>query len=202
RPMTKDNHQLGKFDLTGLPPAPRGVPQIEVTFEIDVNGILHVTAEDKGTGNKNKITITNDQNRLSPEDIERMINDQNRLSPEDIERMINDAEKFAEDDKKVKDKAEARNELESYAYNLKNQIEDKEKLGGKLDEDDKKTIEEAVEEAISWLGSNAEASAEELKEQKKDLESKVQPIVSKLYKDAGAGGEEAPEEGSDDKDEL
>lgn len=187
RPMTKDNHQLGKFDLTGLPPAPRGVPQIEVTFEIDVNGILHVTAEDKGTGNKNKITITNDQNRLSPED---------------IERMINDAEKFAEDDKKVKDKAEARNELESYAYNLKNQIEDKEKLGGKLDEDDKKTIEEAVEEAISWLGSNAEASAEELKEQKKDLESKVQPIVSKLYKDAGAGGEEAPEEGSDDKDEL
>uniref|UniRef100_A0A183DAN4 Heat shock protein 70 n=1 Tax=Gongylonema pulchrum TaxID=637853 RepID=A0A183DAN4_9BILA len=86
RPMTKDNHILGKFDLTGIPPAPRGVPQIEVTFEIDVNGILHVTAEDKGTGNKNKITITNDHNRLSPED---------------IERMINDAEKFADDDKKV-----------------------------------------------------------------------------------------------------
>ncbi|UMM41932.1 hypothetical protein L5515_017967 [Caenorhabditis briggsae] len=187
RPMTKDNHQLGKFDLTGIPPAPRGVPQIEVTFEIDVNGILHVTAEDKGTGNKNKITITNDQNRLSPED---------------IERMINDAEKFAEDDKKVKEKAEARNELESYAYSLKNQIGDKEKLGGKLDEDDKKTIEEAVDEAISWLGSNADASAEELKEQKKELEGKVQPIVSKLYKDGGAGGEEAPEGGSDDKDEL
>lgn len=86
RPMTKDNHILGKFDLTGIPPAPRGVPQIEVTFEIDVNGILHVTAEDKGTGNKNKITITNDHNRLSPED---------------IERMINDAEKFADEDKKV-----------------------------------------------------------------------------------------------------
>lgn len=190
RPMTKDNHQLGKFDLTGIPPAPRGVPQIEVTFEIDVNGILHVTAEDKGTGNKNKITITNDQNRLSPED---------------IERMINDAEKFAEDDKKVKEKAEARNELESYAYSLKNQIEDKEKLGGKLDEEDKKTIEEAVEEAISWLGSNAEASAEELKEQKKDLEGKVQPIISKLYKDSGAGGEaggESADEGADEKDEL
>ncbi|WKY16165.1 hypothetical protein Q1695_001112 [Nippostrongylus brasiliensis] len=123
RPMTKDNHQLGKFDLTNIPPAPRGVPQIEVTFEIDVNGILHVTAEDKGTGNKNKITITNDQNRLSPED---------------IERMINDAEKFAEDDKKVKDQVEARNELESYAYSLKNQVGDKEKLGGKLDADDKK----------------------------------------------------------------
>ncbi|CAI5454963.1 unnamed protein product [Caenorhabditis angaria] len=185
RPMTKDNHQLGKFDLTGIPPAPRGVPQIEVTFEIDVNGILHVTAEDKGTGNKNKITITNDQNRLSPED---------------IERMINDAEKFAEDDKKVKEKAEARNELESYAYNLKNQIGDNEKLGGKLDEDDKKTIEEAVDEAISWLGSNEDASAEDLKEQKKELEGKVQPIISKLYKD-GEGGA-APEEGADEKDEL
>lgn len=107
RPMTKDNHLLGKFDLTGIPPAPRGTPQIEVTFEIDVNGILHVTAEDKGTGNKNKITITNDHNRLSPED---------------IERMINDAEKFADEDKKVKEGVEARNELESYAYSLKTQV--------------------------------------------------------------------------------
>ncbi|CAI4226756.1 unnamed protein product [Auanema sp. JU1783] len=189
RPMTKDNHQLGKFDLTGIPPAPRGVPQIEVTFEIDVNGILHVTAEDKGTGNKNKITITNDQNRLSPED---------------IERMINDAEKYAEDDKKVKEQVEARNELESYAYSLKNQIDDKEKLGGKLDDDDKKTIEEAVDEAISWLDSNREASVEDLKEQKKDLEGKVQPIISKLYKDGGAptGEEGAGAEGADEKDEL
>uniref|UniRef100_A0A914RP41 Heat shock protein 70 n=1 Tax=Parascaris equorum TaxID=6256 RepID=A0A914RP41_PAREQ len=134
-----NNHILGKFDLTGIPPAPRGVPQIEVTFEIDVNGILHVTAEDKGTGHKNQITITNDQNRLSPED---------------IERMINDAEKFADDDKKVKEQVEARNELEGYAYSLKNQIGDKEKLGGKLDDSDKKTIEEAVDEAISWLDSN------------------------------------------------
>ncbi|WKY16167.1 hypothetical protein Q1695_001112 [Nippostrongylus brasiliensis] len=186
RPMTKDNHQLGKFDLTNIPPAPRGVPQIEVTFEIDVNGILHVTAEDKGTGNKNKITITNDQNRLSPED---------------IERMINDAEKFAEDDKKVKDQVEARNELESYAYSLKNQVGDKEKLGGKLDADDKKTIEDAVDETISWLESNREASVDELKEHKKDLEEKVQPIISKLYKDAGgaAGGEPS---NTEEKDEL
>jgi heat shock protein 5 len=190
RPMTKDNHQLGKFDLTGIPPAPRGVPQIEVTFEIDVNGILHVTAEDKGTGNKNKITITNDHNRLSPED---------------IERMINDAEKFADEDKKVKEGVEARNELESYAYSLKNQIGDKEKLGGKLSDEDKKTIEDAVEEAISWLESNRDASVDDLKEHKKDLESKVQPIVSKLYAggappegegEGGAGG------GEDEKDEL
>merc|ERR1719422_1530628 len=118
RPMTKDNHLLGKFDITGIPPAPRGVPQIEVTFEIDANGIMVVSAEDKGTGNKEKITITNDNNRLSPED---------------IERMINDAEKFAEEDAALKGKVEARNELESYAYSLKNQLSDKEKLGGKLD---------------------------------------------------------------------
>ncbi|CAJ0601347.1 unnamed protein product [Cylicocyclus nassatus] len=158
RPMTKDNHELGKFDLTNIPPAPRGVPQIEVTFEIDVNGILHVTAEDKGTGNKNQITITNDQNRLSPED---------------IERMINDAEKFAEDDKKVKEQVEARNELESYAYSLKNQIGDKEKLGGKLSDEDKTTLEMAVDETIKWLESNREATVDELKEQKKELESKL-----------------------------
>uniref|UniRef100_A0A914YW72 Heat shock protein 70 n=1 Tax=Panagrolaimus superbus TaxID=310955 RepID=A0A914YW72_9BILA len=145
--------------------------------------------EDKGTGNKNKITITNDQNRLSPED---------------IERMINDAEKFADDDKKVKELVEARNEIESYAYSLKNQIGDEEKLGGKLSEDEKKTIEEAVDETISWLESNKEASVDELKEQKKDLEGKVAPIISKLY--AGqtppSGEGEDAEAGSDDKDEL
>ncbi|OZC08012.1 hypothetical protein X798_05008 [Onchocerca flexuosa] len=185
RPMTKDNHILGKFDLTGIPPAPRGVPQIEVTFEIDVNGILHVTAEDKGTGNKNKITITNDHNRLSPED---------------IERMINDAEKFADDDKKIKEQVEARNELESYAYSLKNQINDKEKLGGKLDDSDKKTIETALDDAISWLESHRDASVEELQEHKKELESKVQPIIGKLYKDQGAP---PPEHAAgEDKDEL
>jgi len=190
RPMTKDNHLLGKFDLTGIPPAPRGVPQIEVTFEIDVNGILHVTAEDKGTGNKNKITITNDHNRLSPED---------------IERMINDAEKFAEDDKRVKEGVEARNEIESYAYSLKNQIGDKEKLGGKLSDEDKSVVEKAVDETISWLDSNKEASVDELKERKKDLEGKVQPIISKLYAgqtppptDDGQGQGGAP----DEKDEL
>jgi heat shock protein 5 len=102
--MTKDNHELGKFDLNGIPPAPRGVPQIEVTFEIDVNGILRVPVEDKGTGNKNNIVIKNDQNRLSSED---------------IDRMIIDADRFAEEDKKTKERVEARNELEGYAYSLK-----------------------------------------------------------------------------------
>jgi len=193
RPMTKDNHQLGKFDLNGIPPAPRGVPQIEVTFEIDVNGILRVSAEDKGTGKKEKITITNDQNRLSPED---------------IEKMVNDAEKFADEDKKVKERVEARNEFESYAYSMKNQIGDKEKLGGKLSDEDKSTIEKALEKAISWLESHQEATAEEFKEQKKLLEDEVTPIVSKLYQ--GQGGAPPPEGGEaptgsdekDDKDEL
>merc|ERR1719341_2777204 len=131
--MTKDNHLLGKFDITGIPPAPRGVPQIEVTFEIDANGIMIVSAEDKGTGNKEKITITNDNNRLSPED---------------IEKMIKDAE--------LKSKVEARNELESYAYSLKNQLSDKEKLGGKLSDDEQSKIEEIINEKIKWLEDNTD----------------------------------------------
>jgi len=191
RPMTKDNHLLGKFDLTNIPPAPRGVPQIEVTFEIDANGILQVSAEDKGTGNKEKITITNDQNRLTPED---------------IERMINDAEKFADEDAKLKGRVEARNELESYAYSLKNQIGDKEKLGGKLSDEEKEKIEEIVNEKISWLEENQEAEADELKAQKKEMEDIIQPIIAKLYQDAGGapppGGDEAAGDEDEYKDEL
>jgi len=189
RPMTKDNHQLGKFDLTGIPPAPRGVPQIEVTFEIDANGILQVSAEDKGTGNKEKITITNDQNRLTPDD---------------IEKMIKDAERFADDDKKLKERVEARNELESYAYSLKNQIGDKEKLGAKLSDEEKTKMEEAIEASIKWLESNGDADSSELKKQKKELEDVVQPIIAKLYQQGGgaggAGG--SPPPSGDDKDEL
>ncbi|CAO2597807.1 Endoplasmic reticulum chaperone BiP [Lemmus lemmus] len=185
RPLTKDNHLLGTFDLTGIPPAPRGVPQIEVTFEIDVNGILRVTAEDKGTGNKNKITITNDQNRLTPEE---------------IERMVNDAEKFAEEDKKLKERIDTRNELESYAYSLKNQIGDKEKLGGKLSSEDKETMEKAVEEKIEWLESHQDADIEDFKAKKKELEEIVQPIISKLY--GSAGPPPAGEEDASEKDEL
>merc|ERR1712038_953875 len=189
RPMTKDNHQLGKFDLTNIPPAPRGVPQIEVTFEIDANGILVVSAEDKGTGSKEKITITNDQNRLTPED---------------IEKMINDAEKFADEDAKLKGKVEARNELESYAYSLKNQLSDKEKLGGKLSDEETAKIEEVINEKIAWLEENADADAEELKAQKKEMEDIVQPIIAKLYQGQGGAppGEEGGEEDDEFKDEL
>merc|ERR1719317_921640 len=194
RSMTKDNHQLGKFDLNGIPPAPRGVPQIEVTFEIDVNGILRVSAEDKGTGKKEKITITNDQNRLSPED---------------IERMVKDAETFADEDSKMKEKVDAKNEFESYAYSLKNQIKDKEKLGGKLSEEDKASLEKAVDEAIAWLDAHADATTDELKAEKKKLEDTATPIVSKLYQGqapppGGEGGEGGPSSSDEkeDKDEL
>jgi len=189
RPMTKDNHLLGKFDLTGIPPAPRGVPQIEVTFEIDANGILQVSAEDKGTGNREKIVITNDQNRLTPDD---------------IDRMIKDAEKFADDDKKLKERVESRNELESYVYSLKNQIADKDKLGSKLSESDKTTLEEAVDEKIKWLDSNQEADSSDYKEKKKELEEVAQPIIAKLYQGQGppppAGG--ADDEDDTERDEL
>merc|ERR1711973_878375 len=196
RPMTKDNHILGKFDLTGIPPAGRGVPQIQVTFEIDVNGILKVSAKDKGTGNEEKITITNDQNRLTPED---------------VERMVKDAEKFADEDAKVKARVDAKLELEAYAYQLQNQMKDKNKLGGKLSEDDKTTLEKAVDEAISWLDSHADATTEELKAEKKKLEDTATPIVSKLYQGRGGapppggeGGEGGPSSSDEkeDKDEL
>ena len=183
RPMTKDNHLLGKFDLTGIPPAPRGTPQVEVTFEIDVNGVLRVSAEDKGAGSKESITITNDQNRLTPED---------------IERMVNDAERFADEDRKTKERVDARNELEGYLYGLKNQVADKEKLGSKLSEEEKTTISDAVEEKITWLNDNGDADAEEYKDQKKEVEDIVAPIISKLYKDSGAGAGED----DDEKDEL
>ena len=125
RSMTKDNNLLGKFELTGIPPAPRGVPQIEVSFELDANGILKVTAGDKGTGKSETITITNDKGRLTTEE---------------IDRMVAEAEKFAEEDKATREKIEARNGLENYAFSLKNQVNDEEGLGGKIDEDDKETV--------------------------------------------------------------
>jgi molecular chaperone DnaK (HSP70) len=192
RPMTKDNHLLGKFDLNNIPPAARGVPQIEVTFEIDVNGILRVSAEDKGTGSKESITITNDQNRLTPED---------------IERMVQEAEKFADEDSKVKARVESRNELESYLYGLKNQLGDEDKLGGKLSEEDKETITEAVEEKIKWLGENDEADSDEYKAAKKEVEEIVSPIIAQLYQGAGgagagAGGAGGAEDEGEEHDEL
>lgn len=184
RQLTKDNNLLGKFELTGIPPAPRGVPQIEVTFELNADGILKVSAVDKGTGKSNSITITNDKGRLSQEE---------------IDRMVADAEKFAEEDKLIRERVEAKNSFETYAYSLKNQIGDESQLGGKLSDSDKETIEEAVKEALSWIDSHQDAEKEDFEEQKKELESKVNPIISKLYAQSGGSGsdEEMP-----DKDEL
>jgi heat shock protein 5 len=152
--MVKDNHELGKFDLTGIPAAPRGVPQIEVTFDIDENGIMNVAAKDQGTGSTESITITNDKGRLSKEE---------------IEKMIKDAEKFADEDKDIKEKIDAKNSLENYLYTMRNTIEDKEKLADKLDEDDKETIDEALKEHQEWLSDNAEGSKEDFEEHLKDL---------------------------------
>jgi len=170
RAMTKDNHLLGKFDLTGIPPAPRGVPQIEVTFDIDANGILNVSACDKSTGKQNKITITNDKGRLSKEE---------------IERMVNDAEKFKDDDKKQKDRISAKNGLESYCFNMKTTIED-EKVKDKITEDDRKKITDKCDEAIKWLDANQLAEVEEFSDKQKEVEGVCNPIITKLYQ--GAGG--------------
>ena len=174
RAMTKDNHLLGKFELSGIPPAPRGVPQIEVTFEIDVDGILNVRAEDKATGKGESITITNDKGRLSEEE---------------IERILAEAAKFADEDKAAREKVEARNGLESYAYSLKNSITDSEKLADKLTEDDKSAIEEAIKKALDWLESTDEnTTADDYNEQREQLESVAKPIISAQYEHSGGGG--------------
>jgi heat shock protein 5 len=183
RTMTKDCHELGKFDLTGIPPAPRGVPQIEVTFEIDANGILNVKAEDKGTGKSEKITITNDKGRLSQED---------------IDRMVQEAEEFADEDKKLKERIDARNSLETYVYNMKNQISDKDKLADKIDSEDKETIETAVKEALEWLDDNQSAEKEDFEEKLKEVEGVCNPIITKIYQASGGPGAGS----EDDEDDL
>uniref|UniRef100_A0A7S0MU54 Heat shock protein 70 n=1 Tax=Pyramimonas obovata TaxID=1411642 RepID=A0A7S0MU54_9CHLO len=170
RARTKDNNLLGKFELSGIPPAPRGVPQINVCFDIDANGILNVSAEDKTTGQKNKITITNDKGRLSKDE---------------IERMVQEAEKYKAEDEEHKKKVDAKNQLENYAYNMRNSIND-EKVAGKIDADDKKKIEDAIEAAISWLEANQLAEVDEFEDKLKELEGLCNPIMAKMYQ--GGGG--------------
>ncbi|CAK7197544.1 ATPase with role in protein import into the ER [Sporothrix eucalyptigena] len=178
RSMTKDNNILGKFELTGIPPAPRGVPQIEVSFELDANGILKVSAHDKGTGKSESITITNDKGRLTQEE---------------IDRMVAEAEKYAEEDKATRERIEARNGLENYAFSLKNQVNDEDGLGGKISEEDKETIIEAVKEAQEWLDENAAtAELEDFEEQKEKLSNVAYPITSKMYSQGGGADDDEP----------
>ncbi|CAF92123.1 unnamed protein product, partial [Tetraodon nigroviridis] len=172
RAMTKDNNLLGKFELTGIPPAPRGVPQIEVTFDIDANGILNVSAVDKSTGKENKITITNDKGRLSKEE---------------IERMVQDADKYKAEDDRQREKVAAKNSLESYAFNMKSTVQD-DNLKGKISEEDLKKVVDKCEETITWLEKNQLADKEEYQHQQKELEKVCNPIISKLYQGGMPGG--------------
>jgi len=169
RGRTKDNNLLGKFELTGIPPAPRGVPQIEVTFDIDANGIMNVSAVEKGTGKTNKIVITNDKGRLSKEE---------------IERMLAEAEKYKEEDEAEASRIGAKNGLESYAYSLRNTLADP-ATGDKIDSTDKETLKKAIDSTVEWIDSNTTATKEEFEEKQKELEGVANPIMMKLY---GAGG--------------
>merc|ERR550514_1647505 len=173
RSMTKDNNVLGKFQLEGIPPMPRGVPEIEVTFDIDANGILNVNAMEKSTGKEQKITITNDKGRLSQDE---------------IERMVEEAEKYKAEEEANRARVEAKNALENYAYSMKSTIAD-EKLQGKLSEDDKATIEGKIDETTSWLDANQTAEKEEYEAKQKELEAIVNPILQNVAGGApGAGG--------------
>ncbi|XP_027114672.1 luminal-binding protein 5 isoform X2 [Coffea arabica] len=180
RSLTKDCHELGKFDLSGIPPAPRGVPQIEVTFEVDANGILQVTAMDKAAKKSNSITITNEKGRLTPEE---------------IDRMVKEAEEFADDDKELREKIDSRNKLESYIYNMKSSIRDDEKLAGKIDSDDKESIETALKDALEWLDDNQNAEKLDYDEKMAELEAAFNPIIRKAY-ESSAGSSADPEDES------
>ena len=178
--MTKDNRLLGKFDLTGIPPAPRGVPQIEVTFRVDANGILQVSAEDKGTGKAKAITITSETGRLSAEE---------------IDRMVNEAAEYAEEDRRLKERIESRNGLESYLYNLKNTLKDAPN-SDTLSAQDKKDLQDMVDEALDWMDENQDGDKEEYDEKRKEVELVANPIMRNMY--ARGGNNEGMEDFGDE----
>lgn len=170
RGMTRDNNQLGKFELSGIPPAPRGVPQVEITYDIDANGILNVTALDKTTNKSGKITITNDKGRLSKDQ---------------IERMLKDAENFKKQDEEARERVEAKNKLENYAYSVRSATND-DSLKDKFSTDDRATVTSAVDDVLKWLDQNQSAMKEEFDHKYSELEGKVNSIMSKIHS-AGAG---------------
>ena len=165
RKFTKDNNKLGTFSLEGIPPAPRGVPQIEVSFDVDANGIMNIEASDKGSGKKETITIKNDKGRLSAED---------------IERMVNEAEKYKEEDNKNKERIDAKNELESTIYQTKSVL-DNENIKGKISDEDKETINNLINNVEEWIGENEDSELEDFKNKLDEFNTMVQPIMSKLY---------------------
>jgi len=169
--MTKDNNKLGTFNLTGIPPAPRGVPQIEVTFDIDANGIMNVSAKDNGSGKQEKITIKNDKGRLSREE---------------IDRMVNDAEKYKVEDDRQREKVAARNQLEGYLFGVKQAAE--EAPADKLSEADKAKVNEKCREILNWLDNNQLADKEEFEHKLKEVQSELQPIMMKLHGGRAPGG--------------
>ena len=173
RAMTKDNRVLGQFQLDGLPPSPRGIPQIEVAFDVDANGILQVSAHDKASGKSQKITITSDKGRLSEEE---------------IERMVREAEENAEADKASKDNVEAKNQLESYLYSLRNTLKE-EGMKAKLSEDDQEKVNTAVTEALTWLESNLTATKAEYDEKRAEVEAIASPIMTKAYASSSSTGD-------------
>ena len=174
RSMTKDNNLLGKFELNNIPPAPRGVPQIEVTFEVDANGIMKVMAADKGTGRSESITITNDKGRLSKEE---------------IDRMVAEAEEFAEQDEAIRKRVEAVNNYQNFISMLRTQVTDKEGLGGKLDSNDKAAIQQLIKDAEKWMEENGQAAeAQDIEEHLQELQAAISPITAKVYNAGGAGG--------------
>merc|ERR1712070_761580 len=173
RAMTKDNNLLGKFHLDGIPPAPRGVPQVEVTFDIDANGILNVSAQDKSTGKSNQITITNEKGRLSQSE---------------IDRMVQEAEKYRAEDEQSRQKIEAKNGLENYCFTMRNTLQE-DKLKDKFEASDKEKIEAAVQEALDWLDKNQLAEKDEFEAKQKEVEGVVNPIMMKVCQAAGGSGE-------------
>ena len=177
RSRTKDNHRLGTFNLEGIPKAPRGVPQIEVIFDLDANGILNVSAEEKKTGIKNKIVITNDQGRLSKEE---------------IDKMVKDSEKYSEEDKKHQDAITAKNSIEGFAYNMRNTIED-EKIKDKLSENERSIINNAIKETIKWLDNNPHAEKDEYENKQKELQDICNPIITKIYEQSDESSQTSSE---------